>query len=271
MKNQNDRSFFRKLYIIIGLSSVIVVGLVYLISSGGTEKIQNHSRKTAEPSSEIAENTASPEYSPSASTTSDNVVTPSPSAEPVDITTDTSITRIVNRTHLISSSYVPSDLVVPDVPMNNTQFIRQEAAQSMKELFDAAGQAGYSLYLISGYRSYNAQSSLYYTYLAKYGQEYTSRLDAHPGASEHQLGLAADFGTTDHACELQTCFADSGASQWLKDNAWKYGWILRYPEGKETVTGIMYSPWNYRYVGTKEAEKIYQSGKTMEEYYGLNG
>lgn len=266
MNSPGDKSFFHKLYIIIVLSSVIVAGLVYLIFSGGTERIQSRNQKTASPSSEVTVHTAEPTATPSPSETP----LPSPSEEPSDVVSDDSITRIVNQSHPVPASYVPSDLVVPDVAMNNTQLIRQEAAEPMKEMFEAASKAGYSLYLISGYRSYEEQVSLYHTYLARYGVEYTNRIDSHPGASEHQIGLAADIGTEDHVCELNSCFADTGAYGWLYDHAWEYGWILRYPDTKEQVTGIMYSPWNYRYVGKEEARKIHASGLTMEEFYGLN-
>lgn len=269
MNNQNDRSFFHKLYIIIVLSSVIVAGLVYLIASGGTERIQKNAHSTRTP--EVVDHTAKLTEAPSPSASPSATPSPSPSAQAVDITSDDSIDRIVNRSHPVDPSYVPADLVIPDVPMNNTQTIRKEAADAMKEMFDAADQDGIHLYLISGYRSYETQVSLYHTYLARFGNDYTEHLDCHPGASEHQLGLAADFGTVDQACELSTCFSDTDASQWLMNNAWKYGWILRYPQGKEAVTGIMYSPWNYRYAGKEEAGKIHDSGLTMEEYYGLTG
>ena len=266
MKSSDDKSFFHKLYIIIILSSVIITGLVYLIFSGGTERIQaNTGRKPS--TEETADRTERPV--PSVSPSVSPVPSVSPSAVQVDVTSDDSLLRVVNQSHPIDPGYVPSDLVVPDVAMNNTQMIRQEAAQPMKDLFAAASQAGYSLYLVSGYRSYATQVSLYHMYLARSGADFTNRIDSHPGASEHQIGLAADFGTTDHVCELDSCFGNTGASQWLMENAWKYGWILRYPEGKEQITGIMYSPWNYRYVGKEEAEKIHESGLTMEEFYNL--
>lgn len=265
MNTQKDKSFLHKLYIIIVLSSVIVAGLVYLIFTGGTEKIQKNTKGSGTP--QIAEHSSVPSETPAPSESPE--ASAEPSQEPADVTTDTSLTRIVNRNHPISSGYVPDELVVPDVPMNNTQMIRKEAAKPMEELFQAASSAGYPLCFISGYRSYETQTSLYYTYLAQYGEAYTNRIDSHPGASEHQLGLAADFGTADHICDLGSCFGETGASQWLQQNAWKYGWIERYPAGKESVTGIMYSPWNYRYVGKKEAEKIHASNMTMEEYYGV--
>ena len=108
------------------------------------------------------------------------------------------------------------------------------------------------------------------TFIEAYGEAYAAKVDCHPGASEHQLGLLADFGTRDGYCRLDTCFSGTGASNWLQENAWKYGWIERHPAGKEAVTGTMYSPWNYRYVGKAFAKELYESGLTMEEYFQVS-
>jgi D-alanyl-D-alanine carboxypeptidase len=263
MKNSPEKSFTIKLYIIIGLSAVIFSGLLYLIVSGGADKIyQTASSGTGTASSETAAVTDPPaSSSPAASA----APTASPSAVP-DTSSDTSLLRIVNKTHLIDSSYIPSSLTVPNVSMNNQQTLRKEAASALEQMFAAADKEGISLYLISGYRSYEEQRSLYWTYTEKYGKEFADSIDATPGASEHQLGLAADIGVESHACELQQCFDTTDAFAWLQKNASAYGFILRDPEGKQDITGISYAPWSYRYVGT-DAVKIAQSGKTLEEYY----
>lgn len=242
---------------------MIFSGLLYLIVSGGADKIyQTASSGTGTASSETAAVTDPPaSSSPAASA----APTASPSAVP-DTSSDTSLLRIVNKTHLIDSSYIPSSLTVPNVSMNNQQTLRKEAASALEQMFAAADKEGISLYLISGYRSYEEQRSLYWTYTEKYGKEFADSIDATPGASEHQLGLAADIGVESHACELQQCFDTTDAFAWLQKNASAYGFILRDPEGKQDITGISYAPWSYRYVGT-DAVKIAQSGKTLEEYY----
>lgn len=264
MKDKENKSFYHKLYIIFTLSAVIIVGLIYLISSGSTTIIENKI-KPQTTSTPVVIHTPRPSSSPS--------VVPSPTLAPTeipaDVTSDDSIFRIVNKSHTISPDYVPSDLVQPNVPTNETQLLRKEAADALEHMFQAASEEGISLYLISGYRDYQLQTSLYNTYVARMGSEQAERIDDHPGASEHQIGLAADLGTTDHVCELGGCFSTTQAYQWLIHNSYRYGWILRYPEGKEDVTGIMYSPWNFRYVGTEEAQKLHESGLTMEEYYHL--
>ena len=108
---------------------------------------------------------------------------------------------------------------------------------------------------------------------ASYDEQNERRLEnemlPYPGHSEHQLGLACNLGTVDKECELKACFSDTAAYHWLQAKAYKYGYIERYPEGKQEVTDITYSPWNFRYTGKDAAERIYNSGKTMEEYYGL--
>ena len=195
---------------------------------------------------------------------------PVPEPEPVkpeyDFSSVTSIQKIVNKDSRLDETYKPSDLVIADVTKDYDEYLRQEAADALKMMFDAAAADGTQLLLIDGYRSYSEQRSLYYTYLERYGSSTVATMDAHPGASEHQLGLAVDLGDLKRSCNLRSCFVDTSAYSWLKDNAWKYGWIERYPYGKTNITGINFSPWHYRYVGTDLARDLYESGLTLEEY-----
>lgn len=261
-----EKSLKRKLYILITLSALMVVSLFYLIISGGTKKLQEYVDQKNQPTSSPVVSAA-----PVPSATPAPTITPTPTPEVViDTTSDDSLQRIVNDDHPIDASYVPSDLVTPAVPMNGQQQLRSEAASALEEMFSAAGNDGISLYLISGYRSYSQQLSLWYTYEERYGVEETNLIDSHPGACEHQIGLAVDLGTTDGTCELNACFADTEASIWLSEHAYEYGFILRYPAGKEEVTGLKYHPWNYRYIGKEEAKKVQESGLTLEEFYNVN-
>ena len=285
MDKSTEKSFLRKVYIIIVLILAILALLFYLILSGSAERIQEAiSRDDTEPSPSptaepIPDETESPD--PSADPFPDESASPEPSLEPSadpeaakdDIQTNESVTKIVSTSLKIDPSYVPEDLVEPDVPRIddiNQSMMRADAAKAMEEMFAAAKDSGYELYLISGYRSYEFQQKLEQYWIERRGEEYAAELDTKPGCSEHQLGLAANIGTVDGICELNACFADSGAYQWLINNSWKYGYIERYPEGSQEITGISYSPWNFRYVGTDAAERIYKSGKTMEEYYSVN-
>lgn len=187
-----------------------------------------------------------------------------------DLTSLDSITLIVNKQRGLPEDYVPENLVTPDVPLAKSSItMTQTAAEAMKEMFDAAKEDGISLMIGSGYRSYDYQKNLYNRYVERDGEAEANRYSAKPGMSEHQTGLAADLSGTDSSCYLKGCFKDTEEGQWLKANAWKYGFILRYPEGKEEITGYIFEPWHYRYFGTEEAKKIFDSGLTVEEYYQL--
>ena len=156
------------------------------------------------------------------------------------------------------------------VKVEGTNFeLRPEAATAIIEMFNAAKNDGVTLNIVSAYRSYKEQKSLWYTYEEKYGRKYANRMDATPGASEHQLGLAVDLSSVGEKCKLYECFENTKGGKWLFENAHKYGFILRYPSGKESVTGVMYSPWHYRYVGKDEALKLFENKGTMEEFYNV--
>ena len=241
-----------KLIAVIVLCVCIMLGMVYLVAfPKGTAAVP-----ASTPTASAAE-TAVPTVMPTAV----------PTSAPIDTASDDSIYRLIDQEHTISADYVPASLEQPDVASNHMQTVRSELVQPLMDMFADAESAGIDLKLVSGYRSYTEQTSLWYTYEERHGRSYAQRIDDHPGASEHQLGLAVDLGNADGKCELNACFASQDAYAWLKENSYRYGFIERYPDGAEQITGIMYSPWHYRYVGTEEAEKIHGSGLTMDEYY----
>jgi D-alanyl-D-alanine carboxypeptidase len=175
-----------------------------------------------------------------------------------------SYTVVVNKKHKLPNDYAPSDLTSID-----GGYLRTAAAHSMQELIDAADSSGFYLRLVSDYRSYADQESIYSGYVAVDGQEQADTYSARPGFSEHQTGLAADVGTANGTCSLMTCFGNTPAGQWLAANGANYGFIVRYPEGKEAVTGYQYEPWHLRYLGISAALGVYNSGLTMDEYFGI--
>ena len=122
---------------------------------------------------------------------------------------------------------------------------------------------GVKLNIISGFRSYKYQEKLYNDYVKEFGIEKTNTFSAKPGHSEHQTGLAIDI------CEDSDNFIGTKEDIWLQENAYKFGFIIRYPKGKEYITGYKYEPWHLRYVGKKHAKKIYDKQLTLEEYLGL--
>jgi D-alanyl-D-alanine carboxypeptidase len=186
-------------------------------------------------------------------------------------TTDTdSITVIVNKNHSIPADYVPADLVTVDLPSTRETRLRSVAADALKKLFNAATSDGYDLSCCSGYRSYDTQAELYQWNVDTYGVDGAELVSARPGMSEHQLGLAMDVTSASVGFDLLESFGSTPEGQFLKENAYKYGFIIRYPQGKTDITGYAYEPWHLRYVGVDVATAIYNSGKTMEEYFGSN-
>ncbi|HAZ06415.1 MAG TPA: D-alanyl-D-alanine carboxypeptidase [Acetobacterium sp.] len=181
-----------------------------------------------------------------------------------------SITTLVNKNHSISASYIPSDLVTVDLPSTRDTQLRSVAADGLTKLFKAAESAGLELYCCSGYRSYETQSELYAWNVDTYGVDGAELVSARPGMSEHQLGLAMDVTSATVGFDLLESFGATPEGQFIKDNAHKYGFIVRYPQGKTDITGYAYEPWHLRYLGVDVATAIYNSGKTMEEYYGTN-
>lgn len=145
-----------------------------------------------------------------------------------------------------------------------------EARAALDQMAAAAKKAGFDIVAFSGYRSYEYQTQLYANYANRDGKEAADRYSARPGHSEHQTGLAFDIGEKGQEdLWLTEEFGESPAGKWLVENAHNYGFILRFPKGKEDVTGFMYESWHFRYVGKEIAEKISEKGVTLEEYLGI--
>lgn len=146
----------------------------------------------------------------------------------------------------------------------------KEAREQFEEMAAEAKLSGYTLVAFSTYRSFEYQTSLYQRYVDKDGREAADRYSARPGYSEHQTGLTFDIGEeSQQDIWLTAEFGESEAGKWLAANAHRYGFIMRYPLGKEEITGYMYESWHYRYVGKEIAEEIYTKNSTLEEYLGI--
>lgn len=145
-----------------------------------------------------------------------------------------------------------------------------EAKKPMDQMVLAAKDAGFSIVAFSSFRSYEYQQGLYDRYVARDGQEKADRYSARPGHSEHQTGLAFDVGEVGREdLWLTSKFGETAAGKWLAENAHQYGFILRYPKGKEAITGFMYESWHFRYLGVELATKVHASGLTLEEYLNI--
>lgn len=173
---------------------------------------------------------------------------------------------IVNKRYQLDGFYVPERLVsVPDEHRILDQQITRETLEAYLELRQAGLDAGVDPMFRSGYRSYELQDSVYQGYLRRYPKEEVDTFSARAGHSEHQLGTVIDF------CEGETIcfdnFTGSQTQQWMIDNAHHYGFILRFPQGEEEITGYNYESWHYRYVGKSVAEHFVTTGLTYDEYY----
>ena len=165
---------------------------------------------------------------------------------------------ICNKYHKLKDNYVPNLVSLDGYGGGQME---KEAAKHFKEMVNAAKKEGISIYNVSGYRSFNTQKNLYNNYVSRDGKAKADTYSARAGTSEHQTGLATDVNS------ISTSFENTKAFKWLNINAHKYGFILRYPKGKEFITGYMYEPWHYRYVGVDVATIIHEKNITYEEYY----
>lgn len=230
------------------------------VSTNINQTAEDQEESAKETQGDVVEHTAEPSDSstPAESGLADAVGTP---------------TWVVNkRRPLEPKNYVPPQLVFPDVklrvPGNESMRIRDDVGAAVKHLFTAAITAGHNPMFSSGYRSYTYQTTLYNSYVNRHGQAAADRESARPGYSEHQTGYAFDICNADD-CQLIQSFGSTPLGQWVAAHAHEYGFTIRYKKGMEHVTGYIYEPWHLRYVGVNLATELYQSGKTLEEHFGL--
>lgn len=172
------------------------------------------------------------------------------------------VLAMINKYNYLGT-YEPDDLVRLGEGYTNATapMLRREAAEAFVKMAEAARDEGLTLMNISGYRSYNVQDRLYNNYVAVDGQALADTYSSRPGYSEHQAGLATDINS------VEVSFANTPEFRWLQEHAADYGFIMRYPDGLEYITGFSYEPWHYRYVGVDAAQQIVREGLTFDEYY----
>jgi LAS superfamily LD-carboxypeptidase LdcB len=171
---------------------------------------------------------------------------------------------LVNKYHKLDNDYIPSDLETISSKyqwIGRSNQLRHDARVAFEEMCAAAADDGIYIYAGSGYRSYATQKYLYDTYVKRDGFDEAETYSARAGYSEHQTGLAMDIANKNGFISLGDKEYD-----WLVNNSYKYGFILRYPKGSETLTGYMYEEWHYRYLGKEVAKEVYESNLTYEEY-----
>ncbi len=185
--------------------------------------------------------------------------------EITEITNYYDIDCIVNKYYKLPSNFVPDDLVEIDTKYRGSNYkyqLRKVAADAFYEMADAALEDGIKLLIVSGYRTETTQASLFNNSVKNDGLDHALIYSAKPGHSEHQLGLALDI----NMASSKAHFEKTKEYAWLKENAYKYGFIERYPQGKEFITGYGFEPWHYRYLGVDLATRVYLDGSTYEEY-----
>ena len=187
-----------------------------------------------------------------------------------DYTNDASPWKLVNKsTPFGDLTYVPNVQLAPVATQAgrgiDERSLRADTFADLQAMFQDAAADGHELRVGSGHRSYATQAAIYNRYVAQVGEAQARTFSAPPGHSEHQSGLAVDLSSADQTCWLEIYFRDTPAGQWLAHNSYRYGFILRYPEGKEAVTGFQFEPWHFRYVGKDLATALYQSDLTLEE------
>lgn len=158
---------------------------------------------------------------------------------------------IANKSYALPEGYAPGG-ILPTV------------MDAWNAMVAAAKEDGISLWIISGYRSYETQEAVYNNYVANNGQADADTYSARPGHSEHQTGLAFDIN------QISYSFGETEAGKWVSEHAAEYGFIVRYPQEKQHITGYIYEPWHLRYLGTELAVAVYNSGLCLEEYLNID-
>ena len=173
---------------------------------------------------------------------------------------------LVTKETTLKSNYKPTNLEAIPAYMNPSypMLLRKEALDHLEKLWAAAKKDGIELSVRSAYRSYETQEQIFNDYVSQYGAEEANRFSARPGQSEHQLGTTVDFGGTE--VDFKAQFGQTPQGRWLAQNAHYYGFAKSYPQGKEYITGYIYEPWHFRYIGIDHARQWKRSGLTLKEY-----
>lgn len=174
---------------------------------------------------------------------------------------------IVNKSYGLDSNYIPKDTYIN---LENIDYSKEGLCKVVIDSFNMmkndAMNCCLNIWIESGYRSYKYQKELYNSYAIKYGKDKADKFSARPGHSEHQTGLSFDLNTIDDS------FFHTLEYEWINNNSYKYGFIIRYPQNKEHITGYKFEPWHLRYVGYPLSKILYNNGDwiTLEEYFNLD-
>lgn len=268
----------RYIIIIAVLGVVLTIGIVFFTFSKPNSASSSYDFDSSDAIS-VTDKTDNDTYT-TANPSDAPAAVPTPAADPdapfvpaTEMDLDpSSITVFVNQEHTLPKDYVPKNLVTVNVYFHLTTYddrtlMRPEAAEALENLFAAAKDSGYELSGVSGYRSYSRQYQIFTNNILTKGKAHTLKYSAVPGASEHQTGLAIDISCKSLHYDLSESFSETPEGIWVAENAYKYGYIIRYPKDKADITGYAYEPWHIRYVGKRLAKYLYENDLTLEEYY----
>lgn len=262
---------------VVGIAAFAVIALVVVVVAVSTALAgRDGHANAAGPSAREKPTHSAARPTASVTTTPVPVTTPTPAFDKSALSIDdpSSIWVVTNKSRgLNPPTFAPPDLVYPDVPYVNHQPMRQATADALVAMFAAgASEAGLQFSVQSAYRSYDTQVQVYNDDVGANGQAYADTDTARPGTSEHQTGLAVDISAVPANCSLDACFGTTPQGQWLAANAWRFGFLLRYPADKVDVTGYTYEPWHFRYIGVELATEMHNTGvTTLEEFFGVPG
>lgn len=189
--------------------------------------------------------------------------------EVVKVDRDDPFLLFVNKENSLPDDFITENLASIDGSLSSNQGIsvNEVVLEKYLEMRADALEEDVHIVICSAYRSYNTQSIIYNQFLSTRGEEWTNAHSAYPGTSEHQTGLAMDITSAEMGYGLDKSFEDTKEGVWLRENCAKYGFIIRYPEGKEDITGYTYEPWHIRYIGEEYAKIIMDEGITLEEFF----
>lgn len=176
---------------------------------------------------------------------------------------------LASRKHPLEKDFVVSDLIAVPVAVGGGEKmqISKRIEKPLEALFDAAEASGHELMVSSAYRSIADQQKTFDDYVSRYGAQMANEYVSPPGSSEHHTGLAVDLSDASTPCQLASddCSLGIESAAWLKENAPRYGFVLRYPDGKKEITGVKYEWWHFRYVGIPLAKAVANSNLTLDE------
>lgn len=201
----------------------------------------------------------------------------SPSSPPVfdrsalSVDASNSLWVVVNKLRPLSPLNYEPQLVTAQVRYISNPQMRPEAASSLSSMFAAAAtEGGGAMQIQNAYRSFATQTSVHNRLVSSLGETKADAQSARPGFSEHQTGLAVDVAALPEKCSIQACFGQTPQGVWLAANAWRFGFVVRYPAVKTPITGYVYEPWHLRFIGVDAATEMHTTGTaTLEEFFGL--